>query len=148
MFPACFQEQRTGHPNKKSTFCCNHILFKDTEYGLDNPANNYKRELYETYQYVATKHNYQDSAQKEKHVSRLLKSSAYSLYSVSAVSVVILLYDYWGIIIKQFGRLLMLSNILFHQFSSVTCTCLPVLSMLIHSPFSLTSAVFVPNKKP
>ena len=37
-------------------------LFKDTEYGLDNPANNHKRELYETYQYVATKHNYQDSA--------------------------------------------------------------------------------------
>ena len=36
--------------------------FKDTEYGLDNPANNHKRELYETYQYVATKHNYQDSA--------------------------------------------------------------------------------------
>ena len=38
------------------------ILFKDTEYSLDNPANNHKRELYETYQYVATKHNYQDSA--------------------------------------------------------------------------------------
>ena len=38
------------------------ILFKDTENGLDNPANKYKRELYETYQYVATKHNYQDSA--------------------------------------------------------------------------------------
>ena len=75
-----------------------------------------------------------------------MKSSAYSLYSVSAVSVVILLYDYWGIIIKQFGRLLMLSNMLFYQFSSVTC--LPVLSMLIHSPFSLTSAVFAPNKKP
>ena len=38
------------------------ILFKVTEYGLDNPANNHKRELYETYQYVAAKHNYQDSA--------------------------------------------------------------------------------------
>ena len=25
------------------------ILFKDTEYGLDNQANNHKRELYETY---------------------------------------------------------------------------------------------------
>ena len=38
------------------------ILFKDTEYGLDNPANNHKRKLYETYQYIATKHNNQDSA--------------------------------------------------------------------------------------
>ena len=38
------------------------ILFKDTEYGLDNPANNHKDELYETYQYVAAKHNYQYSA--------------------------------------------------------------------------------------
>ena len=38
------------------------ILFKDTEYGLDNPANNHKDELYETYQYIATKHNNQDSA--------------------------------------------------------------------------------------
>ena len=38
------------------------ILFKDTEYGLNNPANNHKRELYETYQYVTAKHYYQDSA--------------------------------------------------------------------------------------
>lgn len=45
-------------------------LFKHTEYGLDNPANNHKDELYDTYQYVAAKHNYQDSAYKEKHVSR------------------------------------------------------------------------------
>ena len=37
-------------------------LFKDTEYGLDNPPDNHKYELYETYQYVAAKHNYQDSA--------------------------------------------------------------------------------------
>ena len=37
------------------------ILFKDTEYGLDNPANNHKDELYDTYQYVAAKHNYQDT---------------------------------------------------------------------------------------
>ena len=28
------------------------ISFKDTEYGLDNPADNHKHELYETYQYV------------------------------------------------------------------------------------------------
>ena len=39
-------------------------LFKDTEYGLDNPAKNHKGELYETYQYVAAKHYYQESAQK------------------------------------------------------------------------------------
>ncbi len=38
------------------------ILFKDTEYSLDNPTDNHKRKLYETYQYVATKHNNQDSA--------------------------------------------------------------------------------------
>ena len=38
------------------------ILFKDTEYSLDNPTDNHKRKLYETYQYVAAKHNYQDSA--------------------------------------------------------------------------------------
>ncbi len=49
------------------------ILFKDTEYGLDNPTDNHECELYDTYQYVATKHNYQDSAYKEKHVSCLLK---------------------------------------------------------------------------
>lgn len=48
-------------------------LFKHTEYGLDNPAKNHKGELYETYQYVAAKHNYQDSAYKEKHVSRFFK---------------------------------------------------------------------------
>ena len=54
-------------------------LFKHTEYDLDNPANNHKNELYETYQYVAAKHNYQDSAYKEKHVSRFFKSFAYSL---------------------------------------------------------------------
>ena len=40
------------------------ILLKDTEYGLDNPANNHKAELYDTYQYVTAKHNYQESAQK------------------------------------------------------------------------------------
>lgn len=38
------------------------ILFKDTEYGLDNPTDNHECELYDTYQYVATKHNYHDSA--------------------------------------------------------------------------------------
>ena len=65
------------------------ILFKDTEYGLDNPTDNHECELYDTYQYVATKHNNQDSAYKEKHVSRLLKSFAYSLCSVSTFSVII-----------------------------------------------------------
>ena len=38
------------------------ILFKKTEYSLDNPTDNHKRELYDTYQYVAAKHNYQNSA--------------------------------------------------------------------------------------
>lgn len=38
------------------------ILFKDTEYSLDNPTDNHECELYDTYQYVATKHNNQDSA--------------------------------------------------------------------------------------
>lgn len=66
--------------------CLPLISFKDAEYSLDNPADNHKHELYETYQYVAAKNNYQDSAQKEKHVSYHLKSFAYSLYSVSAVS--------------------------------------------------------------
>lgn len=37
------------------------ILFKDTEYGLDNPTDNHECELYDTYQYVAAKHNYQDT---------------------------------------------------------------------------------------
>ena len=37
------------------------ILFKDTEYSLDNPTDNHKRELYDTYQYVTAKHNYQDT---------------------------------------------------------------------------------------
>ena len=50
------------HENLFSEGLVHPILFKDTEYGLDNPANNHKRELYETYQYVAAKHNYQNSA--------------------------------------------------------------------------------------
>lgn len=40
------------------------ISFKDAEYGLDNPPDNHKGELYETYQYVTAKHHYQESAQK------------------------------------------------------------------------------------
>ena len=71
--------------NKKIKPCkiCLRLVFIDfllekTEYGLDNPANNHKDELYDT------------------------------CYSV---------------------------------------TCLPVLSMVIHSPFSLTSAVSAPNQK-
>ena len=40
------------------------ILFKDTEYSLDNPTDNHKRELYDTYQYVTAKHYYLESAQK------------------------------------------------------------------------------------
>lgn len=39
-------------------------LFKDAEYGLDNPPDNHECELYETYQYVTAKHHYQESAQK------------------------------------------------------------------------------------
>ena len=40
------------------------ILFKDTEYSLDNPTDNHECELYDTYQYVTAKHYYQESAQK------------------------------------------------------------------------------------
>lgn len=39
-------------------------LFKYAEYGLDNPPDNHKGELDETYQYVTAKHHYQESAQK------------------------------------------------------------------------------------
>ena len=49
------------HENLFSEGRVHPILFKDTEYGLDNPANNHKDELYDTYQYVAAKHNYQDT---------------------------------------------------------------------------------------
>ena len=38
--------------------------FKYTENGLDNPPDNHKGELYETYQYVTAKHHYQESAHK------------------------------------------------------------------------------------
>lgn len=44
--------------------CLPSISFKNTEYGLDNPPDNHKGELYETYQYVTAKHHYQESAQK------------------------------------------------------------------------------------
>ncbi len=44
--------------------CLPLISFKNTEYSLDNPADNHKHDLYETYQYVAAKNNYQESAQK------------------------------------------------------------------------------------
>ena len=64
-------------------------LFKHTEYGLNNPADNHKSKLYETYQYVTAKHNYQESAQKEKHVLLLFIGFAYSLCSVSAYSVML-----------------------------------------------------------
>ena len=40
------------HENLFSEGRVHPILFKDTEYGLDNPAKNHKGELYETYQYV------------------------------------------------------------------------------------------------
>lgn len=45
--------------------CLPLISFKNTEYGLDNPTNNHKSELYETYQYVTAKNNYQNTKKKE-----------------------------------------------------------------------------------
>ncbi len=49
------------------------VLFKYTEYGFKNPPHNHECELHETYQDVTAKHNYQESEQKEKHVSHFLE---------------------------------------------------------------------------
>ena len=52
------------HENLFSEGRVHPILFKDTEYSLDNPTDNHECELYDTYQYVTAKHYYQESAQK------------------------------------------------------------------------------------
>ena len=52
------------HENLFSDDRVHPILFKDTEYSLDNPTDNHECELYDTYQYVTAKHYYQESAQK------------------------------------------------------------------------------------